>query len=697
MTAAAQTGRTLGFTVLYLAATYAGRLTVMDHTSLSLVWPAAGVAVVWFCAQRRARWRWLDAVALTVVTMVVNLATGASAPLAAAFVVANLAQVWVFLHLFSRFAPHLWGAGGDALMARSGDVWRLLGVAFAATAVGAAIGPTAVWWVNGAYSWPATAVWLTRNTASILLIGAVGLRIGWLVSNRAQRCPFRSAGTALAAAWRRTPGWRITEYVALSVVSIVAYLVGFALNHGLPLAFPLLAVTVWAGLRLATSFVMLHDLVLGGMAILFTLHGYGPFAGISAHPARALVAQAFVGMVAVVGLTLALSRDERVALMRRLTVREREASDQARLMTTVIESMSDGLAVMRADGRVLVLNPACAAMLGTAEITDATRPTDVLFHPDGRPVAQQERPYLRALAGERLRDVDYVIRTAGHPDGRIVSVSATPLPTDADGGRSAVVMFHDVTAARRHRDELASFAGVVAHDLLNPLTTIDGWTDAAVEELTEAPDGPAVREARASLTRVRRAADRMRHLIDGLLAYTTARDATVQPVDVPLRDLVDDIVAARVDLATAAGTGAPRFTVGDLDPVAADPVLVRQLLDNLVGNAIKYTAPGRTPHVTITTAPAPDGRVVVRIADNGLGIPAGQHHAIFGNFHRAHRDAGITGTGLGLAICQRIVHRHGGTITAADHPGGGSVFTFTLPRAGASPARPRLQTAGRAV
>jgi signal transduction histidine kinase len=122
----------------------------------------------------------------------------------------------------------------------------------------------------------------------------------------------------------------------------------------------------------------------------------------------------------------------------------------------------------------------------------------------------------------------------------------------------------------------------------------------------------------------------------------------------------------------------PRFSVGALDPVYADAVGLRQLLDNLVGNAIKYTAPGVIPRVTVSSTRR-GGMVEISVADNGIGIPAGQHEAIFNNFHRAHRNAGYSGNGLGLAICQRIVARHGGVITAQDNPGGGSRFTFTLP------------------
>nr|WP_239320528.1 ATP-binding protein [Planomonospora parontospora] len=107
--------------------------------------------------------------------------------------------------------------------------------------------------------------------------------------------------------------------------------------------------------------------------------------------------------------------------------------------------------------------------------------------------------------------------------------------------------------------------------------------------------------------------------------------------------------------------------------------MIRQLLTNLIGNAIKYTPPGHAAHVDITGTRTGDGRVCVEIADRGIGIPPGEHQAIFAGFHRA--ATGYTGTGLGLAICQRIVERHGGTITATDNPGGGARFTFTLPTA----------------
>ncbi|MFI7600138.1 ATP-binding protein [Actinoplanes sp. NPDC049681] len=679
-------GRTLAFTLLYLAATWLGRQTIMDGTNLSLVWPAAGVSAIWFLTQYRSRWRWLDVLALSVVTVAVNMATGASAVLALLFVVANLVQAGVFAYLFRRWLPHLWGGGGDRPLARLAEMGHLIAGAFLATAAGATIGPTAGWIVGGVYSWPGTAVWMTRNTVSILLIGAAGLRLGHVLHRwRAER---RSAPRCGVTPPSRT---RLLEYGAVVLCSAITYTVAFGLDHGLPLAFPLLIMTVWAGLRLHTAFVVMHDLVFGSVAVLFTLHGDGPFAHIGDNAVRALVAQAFVGMVAVVGLALALGRDERVRLLQDLRASEKTAGDQATMLVTIVDSMAEGLVVMDHDGRVILRNSAAARLTGGVVSTSgqaAEAGFYGLFHADGTPLSTGELPYRRASESGEPYSMDIVVRNPGVPDGRILHVTATQIPRLVNGRPCTVSIFSDVTADRRHRDELASFAGVVAHDLLNPLTTVEGWSDAGLSALSEAPGHPAVEDARDGLRRIQRAGTRMRNLINDLLAYTMARDAALATVDLSLGAVVAELATARVDQAQSGGGPVPRFHVDALPAVHADPVLIRQLLDNLISNAIKYIAPGVTPELEITAGETGDGQVEVRVRDNGIGIPAGQHARVFDNFHRAHRTAGYQGTGLGLGICRRIVERHGGTIGAEPNPDGqGTCFRFTLPVAAAGSGR----------
>ncbi|PPK65067.1 ATP-binding protein [Actinokineospora auranticolor] len=658
------------FAALFAAATAAGRLTVLDATNLSLVWPAAGVAAVWLCAQRRSPLLWLDVAALGLITAVVNLATGSTPAQSAVFVLANLIQAGLFMTLIVRRRPLMWSLADSGGLRGLRDLWALLLAALTATAAAAAVGPVGIWLVTGRHSWLATGVWLARNLAGILVVGTASLCLA--------RAAVGLRNRLTAPNPPPVDRGRLVEHAAVSVFSAICYGVGFADAEGLPITSTLIALTVWSAVRLSTAYVTAHTAVVAAIAVLFTLHDRGPFAVMSSHAGRALVVQLFVIVVAVVGLTLALGRDERADLVRELAVGREDTARRAALKRAIIDSMSDGVSVVDSTGNITLRNVAAGHILGgrlSPEDQAASSAHYGMHHLDGTPMTDAEMPHVRIAAGEVVEDMDVLIRNEGVPDGRIVHLRASALP-EPGGGRSTVMVYNDVTAERRHHDELTAFAGVVAHDLLNPLAAAEGWTDAATEALR---DNDAAR-AEMAMVRVARAAGRMRGLINDLLAYTTARDAGIAPARVDLTALVADITAARIDTATVASAPVPRFTHGELDPVEADHVLLRQLLDNLVGNAVKYTAPGVTPEITITTTRR-GGTVTLTIADNGIGIPAGQHEKIFDTFYRAHTGGPYTGTGLGLAICKRIAERHGGTITATDNPGGGTRFTFTLPAA----------------
>ncbi|WP_229831161.1 ATP-binding protein [Actinoplanes ianthinogenes] len=675
--------RTALFALLYAAAVYAGRRTAMVADGVSLVWPAAGVAVVWFCAHRAAPTRHLDMLLLAVILGVGNWRTGATPAVGVVAGLVGVIQVVIFRWALRRWRPNLWGAGGSDGLRSPRDLWALAGAGLACS-VGANVASLlGRWLVTGSMPVALSVMSLARHMASILIFGAVGICVGAALTARQRPRP------------RPVPAWRKAEIAGILTVSIVGQVAAFAYEHRMPLSFALLGFTVLVGTRLRTPWVLLHNLVISLVAIQYTLQGSGPFAQVSEISRRAVIVQLFCILVTLVGLSLSLGRDERRELLTALAEEKaelerqrRQAAHHADLLTAIIDSMADGLAVIGPDRRVALHNPAVVQLLGSASGWQG------LCHLDGTPFD------LPALAGEEVAGVDLLVRNPGVPEGRVVRVTATSLP-HPDGTRSAVVLFHDVTAERRHRDELTNFAGVVAHDLLNPLASIEGWTTAAQDALDDVPAHPGVDQGLAYLTRLLRASGRMRGLIDGLLAYATAREAAVAPARVELGEVVADICLARTDAAVAAGKPEPVFDIGKLPAVQADPILVRQLLDNLIGNAVKYTAPGVVPALRITAtapsfsplSPAP-GMVTVHIADNGIGIPDGQHSAIFDNFHRAHAGGGYLGTGLGLAICKRIVERHGGRIAATDNPGGGSCFTFTLPAA--LPATAPAQVLSRA-
>jgi signal transduction histidine kinase len=245
----------------------------------------------------------------------------------------------------------------------------------------------------------------------------------------------------------------------------------------------------------------------------------------------------------------------------------------------------------------------------------------------------------------------------------------------------------------RHREtELVGFAGVVAHDLRSPLARITGYADFLREEAA-ARLTPVHRDF---LERLYGGAQQMQTLIDDLLDYATAENRTLNATTVDLKAVADEIAGERC-------SGAPQpdalIVVDPLPHVPGDATLLRQVLDNLIGNAIKYTAEGHQPYVRISSRPAGDA-VRIDVADRGIGIPEDQRDFVFTAFARADGSAGHPGTGLGLAIVHRIVERHGGEIGVTDNPGGGSRIWFTLPlsRPPAVPApieAPEWATVGR--
>jgi signal transduction histidine kinase len=179
------------------------------------------------------------------------------------------------------------------------------------------------------------------------------------------------------------------------------------------------------------------------------------------------------------------------------------------------------------------------------------------------------------------------------------------------------------------------------------------------------------------------------------------RSARADPVGPPeVRHLVTGVVSERTAHLLPAADAAtpreavPRIHIGPLPVVRADPGMIRQLLDNLIGNALKYTRVGQPADIGISATQSPDGTVDIQIADRGIGIPADEQADVFTSFHRAHTGRGYAGTGLGLAICQRVVDRHGGTIRAEDNPGGGTRIRVMLPVDG-PPGQPLTPAANR--
>ena len=235
-------------------------------------------------------------------------------------------------------------------------------------------------------------------------------------------------------------------------------------------------------------------------------------------------------------------------------------------------------------------------------------------------------------------------------------------------------------AAARHAGELARsnadldrFAAVVAHDLHSPLRVIIG----SARILERRDGGHLSQEERELIGLIANGARRMAALVDGVRAYSGVRGDEAVDESLSLRGVVDGVVAAMRSELEAAGA---RVAVGDLPSVCGDAVGLTQLVQNLLGNALKFRSDA-PPAIAIDAERADGGDWVVTVADNGIGIAPADAERIFGFGDRLHSDDAIGGTGIGLAICKTVAERHGGRIWVEPAPGGGSAFRFTLPPA----------------
>lgn len=349
---------------------------------------------------------------------------------------------------------------------------------------------------------------------------------------------------------------------------------------------------------------------------------------------------------------------------------------------------------------VLWMNPAAREALG--EIAAADFRVDALLDPADQAAAQVLREALEA--GQPMRST-VAIRSR---TGERTPVLARLDPTNDGSGRAMLALDarepelsrlrasaldaeplrQRVQRLERQSHQAETFAWSVSHDLRAPLRVIDGFARIVLEDHATQLDEPG----RAHLGRVLSATARMDVMIEAIVALSRVSSQPLQEIPIDLDRLAGEVLQAaaradpsrRVEIRSETGTR-----------VRGDPALLRLLLQNLLGNAWKYTARRDDARITFDARPDDRGRTVFRVADNGIGFDMSHAERLFGAFQRLHPSDEFPGSGLGLAIAQRIVHRHGGAIWAESAPGEGSTFHFTLGDAVATP-RPRSPTQSEA-
>jgi light-regulated signal transduction histidine kinase (bacteriophytochrome) len=223
--------------------------------------------------------------------------------------------------------------------------------------------------------------------------------------------------------------------------------------------------------------------------------------------------------------------------------------------------------------------------------------------------------------------------------------------------------------------ELESFSYSVSHDLRAPLRSIDGFSQALLEDCADVLD----ENGRRHLGHVRAAAQDMARLIDDLLRLARVARADMTRTDVDMSALARQIVAR---LQVGAPGRRVEFVAHDRVHGMGDAPLLAVLLENLLGNAWKFTSKRAGAHIEFGLT-EPDGRLVYFVRDDGAGFDMAYASKLFGTFQRLHAARDFEGTGIGLATVQRIARRHGGQVWAEGEVDRGAIFYFTLGASGA--------------
>ncbi|MDB4984845.1 MAG: Phytochrome, two-component sensor histidine kinase [Myxococcaceae bacterium] len=336
----------------------------------------------------------------------------------------------------------------------------------------------------------------------------------------------------------------------------------------------------------------------------------------------------------------------------------------------------DLMCICGTDGYFRRVNPAFLK-LGYTQEELLSKPMVEFMHPDDRARTEVNLRKLEAGASTVGSQNRYLCKDGSY---RWISWNSTP-----EGDGTVYAIGRDITDDKRVDDELRraqalaesanreleSFSYTVAHDLRAPLRAIDGFSLALLEDYEDKLD----EEGKGYLHRVRAGAQRMAHLIDDLLALSRLSRSELQVEQVDLSKIAGNIVEQlrandperAVEVQIAPGLSA-----------IADPQLIASALENLIGNAWKFTSKREQARIEVGVTTKDEQRVLF-VRDNGAGFDMAYQHKLFGVFQRLHTVQEFEGTGIGLASVQRIIHRHGGRIWPEAAVEQGAAFYFTLP------------------
>lgn len=624
----------------YCLSVWVGRVLLVGDSQVAATWPAVGIAFGWLMpyVADRANYRkapfWAVVAVIVLASGIIATTTGQRTPLGTVSGVSGTIAAVATAELY--LTPR--GSRRRDLIVTA-DLVRyvvacLLGVGLAWLVV------PGVGLLTGSIDLAGSGYWYLRNLSSLIWLGLLAL----VVLGDRRRYVAREAS------------WPIVPVAVLATATAAVGLQATELSA--LFAFGLLLCAVIVSSLMSVLQCYGYFLVMGAGLVALTVTGKGPYPQLGSG-SRAAILHLILVIALIVSVALTVDREERAVLFEEIARDRRRLADQSTLLRTILGSMNEGVLVLESDGTVRMRNQAAVGLL-TGELTGAGR------------LADASDDTVLPREGPPSPPTDLVLRDGTGAPVRTVSVESHLLGPVASGAGSVAIL-RDVTRERRQISALRTFARVAAHDLKQPLAAIGLWVDTLRDQLAAA-DGSPVAD---SLDQIADAADRMDTLLADLLQYSLARDGNLEVSEFDLQSLITEVADHRL---RSEVDRAPRLHIAAPVRLRGDRALIRQVVDNVLGNALKYRPEGVPAEVEVTASETVPGYVTLTVADRGIGVPAGQEALIFEEFHRVPTAASLyPGTGLGLAISRRVVERHRGSIRARQRPGGGTCVDITLP------------------
>lgn len=347
--------------------------------------------------------------------------------------------------------------------------------------------------------------------------------------------------------------------------------------------------------------------------------------------------------------------------------RVREITQEKETLKTILRGMSDGVMVVDALGKIILINRALEDLLQRSSDVSGKPPVEVIRN------AELQNGFSEVLDKGETFSLELSVAT---PEAdKVLDVTIARLVLQ-DGIGGAVAVFHDITDLKRVEQMRQDFVANVSHELRTPLTSIKGYAETLCDEgIKDVPKAQSFAEI------ILKHANRLSTLVQDLLSLTQleSQSSPILKNEIDLRKVLDAAVLVVKPRAERKSLNIQTESVPEETMVWANWDQMAQALINLLDNAVKYTQEGGS--ITVSVAYAGD-EVHITVADTGIGIPREHLNRIFERFYRVdkNRSRELGGTGLGLSIVKHIIQSHGGSVWVQSELEGGSAFSFSLPK-----------------